>query len=220
MRATQSIETVTTKRRGSLVKSAQAAFAALILATGSAVPQLSHAESNIATGASPIQATARLDFQIVIPRFLFFRVGTAGTGNIDLIDFQVPAASVGDGNPVNATAASGDAGNGVVNVSVISNAGQIRIIESNNSGGGGMTNGATGTISYAEISTATSDANLPTPQLSDGGGNVSNPVLTAGVVTVRNAQWTYTYDNNNVPESGTYGTQVNGGRVTYTAANP
>jgi hypothetical protein len=72
-----------------------------LLTMTAAAPLLCHAESNFLTGAaSPLTATAHVDFQITIPKFIFLRVGTGtGTaaggwgvnGNIDLITFAPPA---------------------------------------------------------------------------------------------------------------------------------
>ena len=51
-----------------------------LLAISAAAPLLCYAESNFQTGAaSPLTATAHVDFQITIPKFIFLRVGT-GTG--------------------------------------------------------------------------------------------------------------------------------------------
>jgi hypothetical protein len=176
------------------------------------LPGSALAESNSAAGASP-SASARLDFQIVIPGILRFQVGDAGTGNINLIEFQPAGPTLGDDSEVAATAGSGDLGN----------AGQVTITETNNSGGTGLDNGAGDTIPYSEILTTSGDAgNLPAPVLSNNASNSSQPVISAGTkVTVRNSTWTYTYDNSDIYPEGTYGgVNTQGGRVTYTAATP
>ncbi|MCI0399897.1 MAG: hypothetical protein L0Z68_01135 [Gammaproteobacteria bacterium] len=188
---------------------------ALVAAMG--LPQVAKSEQTQASGAGPLSTAARLDFSVQIPRFLNFRVGSTGA-TINLVDFNVPDTNVGDGTNVAGT--GGDIGGGVVTAAVRSNAGQVTITESNNSGGAGLSNGAGATIPYTEILTATNDGNLPAPTLSNAGGNTSAPVLNSGNVTNRSAQWTYTYDNTAVYDSGTYGTSANGGRVTYTASTP
>jgi len=178
------------------------------------------AESTTVTGAGALSTNARLDFSIVIPRFLSFRVGTAGA-TVDQITFTVPGLGVGNSTPVAGT--GGDAGGGsAANVSVIGNGGQVTITEANNGGGNGLQHSALAEyISYAAISTVSSDAvNLQRPVLSNAGGNTSTPVLNAGNVTNRSAVWTYAYANTTVPSAGTYGTSARGGRVTYTAAMP
>ena len=78
-----------------------------------------------------MNATARVDFTIVIPRVLFLQVGTgtflANNGTINLITFDVPAASVGSGTPVAATVGSGDVGNGTVTARLIGNVGNVSL---------------------------------------------------------------------------------------------
>ena len=178
------------------------------------------AESNSANGASP-STTARLDFSITVPGVLRFQVGTAGTGNIDVINFAPPAATLGDGTDTQGT--GGDLGSGVVTVDLFSNAGQVTITESNNSGGAGLDNGSGDTIPYTEIVTTSSDAtDFAAPALSNAGGGTSTPTPTSGnnKVTNRTESWSYAYDNAASYPQGTYGTNSNGGRVTYTAATP
>lgn len=178
-------------------------------------------ESTTVTGVGALSSApcCRLDFAIVIPRVLRFRVGTAG-GTIDQITFTVPAANAFDGTPISGT--GGDAGGGAVNVSVVANTGQVTITETNNSGGAGLQRTGGGTISYATISTGTGLAALSAPTLSDAGGNTALPTLSGGSVTNRSTTWTYTYSNpTTVVEAGTYGAGgAGGGRVTYTATTP
>ncbi len=187
-------------------------------ALAAAIP--AHAERTTVNGGGALSTDARLDFSIVIPRFLSFRVGTTGA-TIDQITFTVPAANVGDSTPIAGT--GGDAGGGTAaNVTVVGNGGQITITENNNGGGSGLAHASLAeNISYSEISTTSSDAaNLQRPVLSDAGGNTSLPVLNTGDVTNRSAVWTYSYANSAIHSAGTYGTSTKGGRVTYTASMP
>src|SRR3546814_12911547 len=88
-----------------------------------------NAESQYVDGSG--SASADLDFQIIIPRILFLRVGTgtdfADNGAIDLISFNVPGASLGNGTSVAATATSGDLGNGAVTARVLGNGGNVTL---------------------------------------------------------------------------------------------
>ena len=83
-----------------------------------ATPMLARAESATVTGAGALNTSAKVDFRITVPKVLFLRVGTGGlygaaaNTTVDLIDFTVPVANVGDGTPVTATAGSGDLANG------------------------------------------------------------------------------------------------------------
>jgi hypothetical protein len=188
------------------------------------IPQAANAESNNASGASP-STTASLDFRITIPGVLRFQVGKAGAGIIDIIDFAPPVDSLGDGTDTQGT--GGDLGNGVVTVDLFSNAGQVTITESNNSGGAGLDNGSGDTIPYSEIVTTSSNVtDFAAPTLSNAGGGTSLPTPTSGnnKVTKRTESWSYAYDNSTVYPAGTYGSVTangsNGGRVTYTAATP
>ncbi|HEV8693123.1 MAG TPA: hypothetical protein VGQ93_02895, partial [Lysobacter sp.] len=65
-----------------------------------AAPLLAHAESQFTTGlGSPITASARLDFEVTVPKILFLQVGTGAdnttNATINQIAFAVPAGSVG-----------------------------------------------------------------------------------------------------------------------------
>ena len=185
--------------------------AALALAVASAS---AHADSATASGA-PWSAATNLDFRIVIPGLLYFRVGTDIPGHINQITFSPTTANVGTSTPMGGT--GGDAAASAVNVVLRANLGQVTITESNNGGGNGLGTGvaADGYIPYTEIFTTSSNNELPPPALSNTGGNTSIPVLNSGRTTNRTAVWTYGYHNNTLPNAGTYS-----GRVTYTATAP
>ena len=197
---------------------------AVALAVG--LPMAAHAESTFTTGVgTPITATARVDFQVTVPKILYLRVGTgtafANNATIDLIDFAVPAASVGSGTPIAATLASGDLGNGSVTARVIGNNGNVTLSSTTL---GALGNGSGDTISYGQIATAatvlTSVTALPAPALADGATTNTTVPAVAKIVN-RDAQWTYTYLNGAVVAPGTYGgVNANNGRVTYTASMP
>jgi len=192
-----------------------------------AAPMLASAESNFTTGAgSPITANAHLDFQIVIPKILFLQVGTgtnmAANATINQIAFSVPAANVGDGTVIAATAGSGDLGNGVVTARVIGNNGTVTFTSTTV---GALGNGAGDTISYGQIATAaaanTSAVVLAHPTLADAATTTVTLTPASGKVLNRDAKWTYTYTNAAVVAPGTYGgVNTNNSRVTYTASMP
>lgn len=184
------------------------------------------AESTFTTGVTtPLTATARVDFQITVPKILYLRVG-AGTPlatnpTINLIDFTVPAASIGNGTPIAASAASGDLGNGVVTARVQGNNGNITLSSATI---GALSNGSGDSISYGQINTAaailTSATALPAPALADG-ATTNTTVTAVSKIVNRDAQWTYTYSNANLVAPGTYGgVNTNNSRVTYTASMP
>jgi hypothetical protein len=192
-----------------------------------AAPMLANAESAFTTGAgTPITANARLDFQITIPKILYLRVGTgssmAANATINQIAFSVPAANLGDGTVIAATAGSGDLGNGVVTAQVIGNNGTVTFTSTTL---GALGNGSGDTISYAQIATAaaanTSATVLAHPALADAATTTVTLTPASGKVINRDAKWTYTYANAAVVAPGTYGgVNTNNSRVTYTASMP
>jgi hypothetical protein len=199
----------------------------LCLTTLLVAPTAALAESNFQSGAGALTATGRLDFTITVPKALYIRIGTgaalANNATVDLINFTVPAANIGNGTAVAATAGSGDLGNGTVTARVIGNNGAITFGSTTT---GPLSNGAGDTISYAKIATTvaanTSATPLAAPALADGA--TTNIALTPNVgtkVTNLDARWTYSYLNDTVAAPGTYGgINTNAGRVTYTASMP
>ncbi len=207
------------------MKSSRLKFIAAAVAAASSaalVPQAAFAEQPATDVAAPFSVAARIDFRIIIPGFLRFRVGTAD-GTIDQITFDMTSApgNVGNSTPVAGT--GGDAAGTGANVLVQANNGQVTITETNNSAGLGLgspTPGS-GVISYGQISTTSTDIpNFPAPILSDAGNGTSTPLLNAGRVTNRTAVWNYAYLNATIPSAATYGGAANGGQVTYTASTP
>jgi hypothetical protein len=194
----------------------------LLLACAFLVAGHAFAEQPATDTTAPFAVNARLNFRVTYPRFLRFRLGTAGA-TVNLLSFAVPAASVGSAVPVNAT--GGDAGGGTaLNVEVVGNNGQVVLTATNSSGGQGLGTGTAsdGRINYNQIATVSSLAQLPAPALTNAGGTTAQPTLNSTLVTQRTAVWTYSYLNQTIPSAGTYGgtTAARGGRVTYTATMP
>ncbi|HVN46732.1 MAG TPA: hypothetical protein VMT66_15995 [Steroidobacteraceae bacterium] len=201
-----------------------------LLAAGAvAMPLIGNAESNYQTGAaSPMTATAHVDFQITIPKFLFLRVGN-GTGTaaggwatqavIDQITWAPTAAQLGTG-PLGGT--GGDLGGGTETAVVVANNGNVTLTSSTL---GALNDGAAGdTISYTNITTAASHNTTATvlaaPALADGA--TTTVTLTAvGKIVQQDAKWAYSYANATIPPQGVYGgINANNSRVTYTASVP
>jgi len=175
------------------------------------------AESNSDNTGPTYSASARLNLQVVIPSFLYFQVGSTGTGSIDTITFSPTAGQLGSSSPISGAGGNAASGSGA-DVVVRGNGGQITITESNNGGGLGFSDGGSNNISLSEISVDDSaNASLPAPTLSDTGGNTSQPALNGGAsqVTDQSSTWVYAYSNTTVPEAGTYDVQL-----TYTASMP
>jgi hypothetical protein len=186
---------------------------------------VARAESNFQTGAGALTATARVDFQITIPKFLYLQVGT-GTplttvGTINLISFTVPAANVGDSSVISATAGSGDLGNGVVTAMVRGNNGNITL---SSAAPAAISNGSGDSINWTEITTtaaALSTGTVLTPPTLTNSTTNSVTLTAVGKVVNQDARWTYKYANTVIVPPGTYGgVNINNSRVTYTAALP
>jgi len=191
-----------------------------------ATPMLANAESSTQTGAGALTANARLDFRVTIPKVLFLRVGTGGlfgaaTNNtVDLIDFTVPAANVGDATPIAGT--GGDLLAGKVTALLRSNAGVVTLTAV---AAGPLTNG-TDTIPWTEIGVANSA--LVAPAFANTFPHLANMSLAlasanfapAPVAKVTNvgSTWTFSYLNTTTYPAGTYGGGPVNGRVTYTAS--
>ena len=207
------------------LKRSASALAALAAIAMLALPNMASAESTLQTGAGTLTGSARLDFRVTVPKVLFLQVGTgtsmATNTTINLIDFTVPAANVGDGTVIAASAASGDLGNGIVTAKVIGNNGTVTLTSTTI---GALSNGAGDTISYSQISTTASvlasAVALPAPALVDA-TTTSTTVTPVGKIVNRDAKWTFGYLNGTIVAPGTYGgVNVNNGRVTYTASMP
>lgn len=170
--------------------------------------------------ATPATVANAVNFSIVIPAFLTFRVGTVGAV-VNTMLFTVPAANVGNATAVAATGGDAPAGGTGVNVSVVGNRGQVTITTAVAGAGLGMGNGtpADGFINYNQISTvSTNVAGLNAPVLANAAVPAVLPTLgVAGAARVTNqvAIWNYSYLNTTVPSSGTYT-----GTATYTATMP
>lgn len=202
-----------------------------LLAAAAVAPMLCLAESNVQTGAGALNATAHVDFQITIPKFVFLRIGT-GTGTlaggwttvatVDQITWAPAPNVVGTGV---LAGTGGDLGTGTETAVVYANGNGNVTLSCTTTGP--LNDGAGDTISYATITTTasvlTSASALPACTLADG---TTNSVVVPAVakIVARDAKWAYAYTNATVPPAGTYGGggagNTGAGRVTYTAAIP
>ncbi|TPG46576.1 hypothetical protein EAH76_23400 [Sphingomonas glacialis] len=198
----------------------------VLLAGIAALPSVANAESKFVTGtATPLTATANLDFTITIPKFVYLRVGTgtnaATSATMDNLMFTVPAANIGDGTAIAGT--GGDLTGGQVTARVMGNNGAIAFSSTTT---GALGNGAGDTISWTQMNVAvasnTSATALSHPGLVDGSTTSINLPTTSGTkVTNLDAKWTFSYKNTAIVAAGTYGgINTNNGRVTYGVSMP
>ena len=211
-----------------------------ILAASAAMPLLCHAESTFnSSGTSPSAASAHVDFQITIPKFIFLRVGN-GTGVVnasgvfttapatnavvDQITWAPAANVVGNGTAIAGT--GGDLTGGVETAILVANNGTVTLTATTV---GALQNAPAApfdTISYSTITTTASHNNtaltLPAPALADAATTTVTltPVAPSKVI-YQDAKWAYTWANNVVPAPGVYGgVNTQNSRVTYTASVP
>ena len=95
-----------------------------LLAALGLAPLAAQADSDIDTGGSPT-AAAHLNLRVVIPEFLYFRIGSTG-GTIDRITFSPGAAVIGDSTSVSGAGGDAALGSGA-SVRLRSNGGQVTI---------------------------------------------------------------------------------------------
>lgn len=208
-----------------------AAAAGLLLTA----PLLVQAESTTINPASTgSNATAHLDFTVVIPPVLYLRVGTgsgiaaANNTTIDSMTFTVPATNIGDGTVIAAGATDGDLTNGAVTVRVFSNVGTNVTLNSGVTGQ--LSNGSGDTIPWSQISVAAAALASTTPGYTNGaitppafsatsGAGTATTLTAASKLVRQEGKWTFSYSNAAVVPAGTYGSTIaKNGRVTYTAA--
>lgn len=188
-------------------------LAAVLVLTNVAISS-AYANSDFQTGSTALTATTNLDFQIIIPKFISFQVGTTGT-TVDMVTFTVPAANVG-----NSTAVAGvSSGSNPVPVIIKSNNGNVSLVGTTV---GALKNAAGDTISFGQIaSTSAAPAALPAPTLVDGAASAAVTVPATNKVVNTSTTWTFAYANSAIVPVGTYGaTTANNARVTYTASLP
>ena len=168
---------------------------ATLMTAAVTLPQFAAADSELAFGGTGTTAEASLDFRIIIPDFVYFQVGSAGS-TVDQIEYNLGTTEPGSG----AFAATGGTTtvNGQVDVTLITNAADVSI----GATGGDLTSGSD-TIPFTDI-TAADTGTISVP---DFGATVN---VTPGSFSLSDT-WSYSYDNNAVYNAGDYT-----GQVTYT----
>lgn len=164
------------------------------------LPSLTVADSQLSIGGTGTTAQANLDFRIVIPSFVFFQIGSAGS--VDRVDYDLNVGPVqpGSGGPISATGGLGDGVDGALTVTLATNAASVSIAAS----GGNLTGGLGGTLPFADI-TAADTGTIPVPDF----GTTVTPFAPGGLSLTDT--WSYTYDNTSVYSADTYN-----GTATYT----
>jgi hypothetical protein len=195
------------------------------------LPLIASAASTFTSGTGTISASAAVNFTVVIPQFLYLRVGSgsayAGTPSVlstvattDLITFSPAVGTVGNGTAVPGT--GGDLTGGVETAAIVSNFGNVTLVATAT---GALSDGAGDSIPFTQITTAATQLNsttpLPAPVLSNGTSSTVTLTAPATKILTQDAKWTVSYANSVTVPSGTYGgTAALNGTVTYTATMP
>lgn len=179
---------------------------AAAVAVATALPMAAEAASNSATGTGALSTNVTMGFNVVIPRFVFLRVGSAASVNTLVyspsVDDLVSSAAVA------ATGGDTGLGNSNVTVQVFGNAGNVTLAASNLTS---LTSGSN-TIPTSTLARTNPTGNITVPAF---GANV---VLTAVSGVVNEAgSWRYTWSN---PASTIYPAGTYVGTATYTATTP
>lgn len=180
-------------------------LAAAIAAT--MLPSLAQAASNSANGAGPLSTAVQMNFNVVIPRFVFLRVGDAAS--VNTLVYSPTVTELVNSTAVQATGGDTGPSNSNVTVQVFGNAGNVTLAASN------LVNLASG---GNNIPTTTLTASNPTGTITPPAFN-GNVVLTASAAGVVNqvGSWRYTWAN---PAATVYPAGTYTGTVTYTASTP
>ena len=164
----------------------------MILILGSAGSVWADSASSL-LGDSDVQ----LDFNIVIPNVVYFRVGNAVPGNVDTVTLQDDNTDLLDGSGFT----------GSIDVELISTAGDVNIEAS----GGNLQDASTfATIPFSDITVTSSVITAPA-----FGTTVSSGVGGAVVNTTDTWNFAYVWTSTDPPPGGVYV-----GTVTYTVSIP
>lgn len=175
-------------------------------------PAMADSEFDIGNSGT-LTAEADLNFEIVIPRFLYLQVGTAGAGNVDTVSWDL-STGVTDIGDIDGTIGTGSVtSTDTVGVRLVSNAGAVDLSAAGS--GTGLVNADGDIILWSEISGTAANGT--------GSGGVSVPAIGAAAITVpattgvvnRTDTWSFDYANSALVAGGTYE-----GTVTYTATSP
>jgi hypothetical protein len=193
------------------------------------LPVPAPAETGNTAGGSAANATARVDFRVVIPKFLRLQVGSAG-GAVDRIDMAPGPAQLAT-SPSTTVGGTGGLGGGAVAVRVQAAPGPdvvnltYRTTDETGAGRAALSDGAN-SVPWNTVKVATggaSAASLAHPvALADGSATevgVVTPVPEVAGIIDLNATWTYSWNDGGVsfPASASGGYT---GRVAYKLSTP
>lgn len=199
-----------------------------------AAPPSAHADASSKSGgnaSASLSTSASLDFVLNIGRFIFFRVGpraypTASTNPATFSVVMQPSIPSVPTTPTTTADSVSVPWNGAaptfspvpastgIPVEVRTNAGQISIWANVVTP---LTSGSN-SIPLSQIQVTSNDAGLPAPAIPDTGSGSSVTVTGTAfnnLVTIRSANWAFSYNPAVIPPPGTYT-----GQISFTAVSP
>jgi hypothetical protein len=182
---------------------------AAAIAAATALPIASQAASSSNTGAGNISTAVNLNFNVVIPRFIFLRVGDAAPAAVNTLVFSPTVDQMANSTAVSATGGDVGAGNSEVTITARGNAGNMSLGASNllelTSGGNTIPSSTlTGTNTVGSIAVPAFNGAVA---LTAGGNGVFN----------QTGNWRYEWTN---PAATVYAAGTYVGTVTYTLSAP
>ncbi len=182
---------------------------AAAIAAAAALPMASQAASSSNTGAGNISTGVNLNFNVVIPRFIFLRVGDAAPASVNTLVFSPTVDQMANSTPISATGGDANAGTDVT-ITARGNAGNLTLAASNLTQ---LTSGGGDTIPSSTLTGTNTTGSITVPAFN---GSVA---LTAGGNGVFNQTGTWTYQWTN-PAATVYAAGTYTGTVTYTLSAP
>ena len=174
----------------------------------SALPFSAQADSGSITGPGAISATADLSFRVVIPRYIFLRVGAAAA-TVTRLDYNPTLAEIENSTSVLAT--GGDTGGGSdVTLKIFGNAGALTLTASNLAN---LVSGANNIPTSTLTGVVQSGSVVAPPAF---GGSAAIGAAANGIVN-QDGTWRFTWANpaDTIYPAGTYD-----GTVIYTLSAP
>ncbi len=203
---------------------------------------LAEIQTRTNNNGNPLTAQARLNFELNIGKFMFFRVGAgsaytgaaSGTGptasaSVSTVTLNVtpsiPATPTTPANGTNSVSWNGAAPSFLtsapvsVPVEIRSNAGQVKITGELTTP---LTSGSN-SIAMTDLVFTSNVAVLPAPQIPNTGASAATFATLGGagtaaaptLLTYQTANWSYQYNSTTPPPAGAYS-----GVITYTASAP
>jgi len=175
-------------------------------AAAAALPIAVQAASSSQTGAGTLSTTANVQFSVVIPRFIYLRVGDAAS--VNTLTYSPTVAEMVGSTAVQATGGDVGPSNSNLTVTVLGNAGNLQLAASNLTQ---LTSGGN------NIPTSTLTASNPTGSITPPAFNGSTTLTAVSNIVNQTGSWRYTWAN---PASTVYASGTYTGTATYTLTSP